>query len=41
MKINLGFLGKHNDTAVFLNQGKYGFYLNSKIKNLYKKTSNE
>ncbi len=28
MEINLGFLGKHNDTAVFLNQGKYGFYLN-------------
>ena len=26
--IKLGFLGKHEDTAIFLNQGKYGFYLN-------------
>ena len=26
--IKLGYLGKHNDTAVFLNMGKYGFYLN-------------
>ena len=30
MEINLGYLGKHtgNDTSIFLNQGKYGFYLN-------------
>ena len=28
MENKLGFLGKHNDTAVFLNLGKYGFYLN-------------
>ena len=28
MENKLGFLGKHNDTAVFLNMGKYGFYLN-------------
>ncbi len=28
MEINLGYLGKHNDTPVFLNQGKHGFYLN-------------
>ena len=27
MEINLGFLGKDDDTPVFLNQGKYGFYL--------------
>ena len=26
--IKLGFLGKHNETSVFLNMGKYGFYLN-------------
>ena len=26
--INLGYLGKHNETSIFLNQGKYGFYLN-------------
>ncbi len=28
MEKKLGFLGKHNDTSVFLNQGKFGFYLN-------------
>ena len=28
MENKLGFLGKHNETSVFLNQGKYGFYLN-------------
>lgn len=28
MENKLGFLGKHNDTPVFLNMGKYGFYLN-------------
>jgi hypothetical protein len=29
MEINLGYLGKHNnDMPIFLNQGKYGFYLN-------------
>ena len=28
MENKLGFLGKHNDTSVFLNMGKYGFYLN-------------
>ena len=28
MENKLGFLGKHNDTAVFLNLGKYGYYLN-------------
>ena len=26
--VKLGYLGKHNDTSVFLNIGKYGFYLN-------------
>ena len=26
--IKLGYLGKHNETSVFLNMGKYGFYLN-------------
>ena len=26
--VNLGYLGKHNETSIFLNQGKYGFYLN-------------
>ena len=26
--INLGYLGKHNETSVYLNMGKYGFYLN-------------
>ena len=28
MENKLGFLGKHNETSVFLNMGKYGFYLN-------------
>ncbi len=28
MESKLGFLGKHNETSVFLNMGKYGFYLN-------------
>ena len=28
MENKLGFLGKHNDTSVFLNMGKYGYYLN-------------
>ena len=28
MENKLGFLGKHNDMPVFLNMGKYGFYLN-------------
>ena len=28
MENKLGFLGKHNDTSVFLNMGKYGLYLN-------------
>ena len=26
--IKLGYLGKHNETSVYLNMGKYGFYLN-------------
>jgi topoisomerase IA-like protein len=26
--IKLGYLGKHNDTSIYLNMGKYGFYLN-------------
>ena len=26
--IKLGYLGKHNDTAIFLNLGKFGVYLN-------------
>ena len=26
--VKLGYLGKHDNTAIFLNQGKYGFYLN-------------
>jgi hypothetical protein len=26
--IKLGYLGKHNDTSVFLNLGKYSYYLN-------------
>jgi topoisomerase IA-like protein len=26
--VKLGYLGKHNDTSVFLNIGKYGNYLN-------------
>jgi hypothetical protein len=28
MENKLGFLGKHNDTPIHLNMGKYGFYLN-------------
>ena len=28
MENKLGFLGKHNETSVFLNMGKYGYYLN-------------
>jgi hypothetical protein len=29
MEINLGYLGKHtNDTSIYLNQGKYGYFLN-------------
>ena len=28
MENKLGFLGKHNETSVYLNMGKYGFYLN-------------
>ncbi len=32
MEINLGYLGKHNDTSIFLNQGKYGYYLNCEDK---------
>ncbi len=28
MENKLGFLGKHNDISIFLNMGKYGFYLN-------------
>ena len=28
MDNKLGFLGKHNDTPIYLNMGKYGFYLN-------------
>ncbi len=27
MENKLGFLGKHNDTSIHLNMGKYGFYL--------------
>ena len=26
--IILGYLGKHNESAIFLNMGKYGHYLN-------------
>jgi hypothetical protein len=26
--ISLGFLEKHNDTPIYFNMGKYGFYLN-------------
>ena len=26
--IKLGYQGKHNDTPIYLNMGKYGFYLN-------------
>ena len=26
--IILGYLGKHNESAIFLNMGKYGYYLN-------------
>jgi topoisomerase IA-like protein len=26
--INLGYLGKHNESPIFLNMGKYGYYLN-------------
>ena len=32
MENKLGFLGKHNDTSVFLNMGQYGFYLNCNDK---------
>ena len=32
MENKLGFLGKHNDTPVFLNMGQYGFYLNCNDK---------
>ena len=28
MENKLGFLGKHNETSVFLNMGKFGYYLN-------------
>jgi hypothetical protein len=28
MENKLGFLGKHNETSVYLNMGKYGYYLN-------------
>jgi hypothetical protein len=28
MENKLGFLGKHNETSVFLNMGKHGYYLN-------------
>ena len=28
MENKLGFLGKHNDAPVYLNMGKYGYYLN-------------
>ncbi len=28
MEYKLGFLGKHKDTTVFFNLGKFGFYLN-------------
>ena len=28
MENKLGFLGQHNETSVFLNMGKYGYYLN-------------
>ena len=28
MENKLGFLGKHNETSVFLNLGKHGYYLN-------------
>ena len=28
MENKLGFLGKHNDTPIYLNMGKYGYYLN-------------
>ena len=32
MENKLGFLGKHNETSVFLNMGQYGFYLNCNDK---------
>ena len=28
MENKLGFLGKHNASPIFLNMGKYGYYLN-------------
>ena len=28
MENKLGFLGKHNETSVYLNMGKYGYFLN-------------
>ena len=28
MENKLGFLGKHNETSIFLNMGKFGYYLN-------------
>ena len=28
MENKLGFLGKHNETSLYLNMGKYGYYLN-------------
>ena len=28
MENKLGFLGKHNDTPIYLNMGQYGAYLN-------------
>ena len=35
MENKLGFLGKHNETSVFLNMGKFGFYLNYDDGQLY------
>ena len=35
MENKLGFLGKHNETSVFLNMGKYGYYLNYDDGQLY------
>ena len=26
--VKLGYLGKHNDTSIFFNLGKYGYFLN-------------